>query len=152
MRQRHRKALLYFAFFLAAFLVEGCASPGTEFEMNRAFRWPEAQGKLAVQEEKNGNTIVRLSVSNAPLVEDFRESAKIYVVWAQEPGGGRAFNLGALNVETGGKGTIESLTPLSAFDIYLTAEGEAEARMPSGNRLLWASVAKKQIERRGGVP
>ena len=128
---------------LAAAMAGGCASTASEFSMNRADNVQKANAQLELREESNGNTEVAVEVSNLPPAGEFRENATVYVVWVQEPGGGMAHNLGALAVGHGGRGGMESLTPLRKFDIYITAETVAEARAPSGNRALWASVAQE---------
>ena len=128
---------------LAACLAGGCASMASELTMNRAERVQQADAQLELREESNGNTEVAVEVSNLPPAGEFRENATVYVVWVQEPGGGLAHNLGALAVGRSGRGGMESLTPLRKFDIYITAETVAEARAPSGNRALWASVAQE---------
>lgn len=130
-------------FFVIGATAGGCAGSVSEFRMNRADNVIDADGELAVREEKNGNTEVLVEVENLPPASKFRQNASTYVVWAQEPGGGMAFNLGALGVGNNGRGEMESLTPMKKFDIYITAEAMAEARAPSGDRALWASVARK---------
>lgn len=128
---------------MAAALLAGCASKASELSMNRADLVPGADAQLELREERNGNTEVAVEVSNLPPAGEFRENATVYVVWVQEPGGGMAHNLGALSVGRSGRAVMESLTPLRKFDIYITAETVAEARTPSGNRALWASVAQE---------
>ena len=128
--------------FLAVLLAAGCTSQGSQFPMNRADTVAAAGAELEVREERNGNTQVAVAVENLPPPGKFRESATTYVVWAQEPGGGYAHNLGALGVGQNGRGAMESLTPMKSFDIYITAEALPEAKAPSGTRALWASVAQ----------
>jgi hypothetical protein len=121
----------------------GCAGSRSEFQLNRAEPVLGAEAELELSEEANGNTEVGLEVRNLRPASELRENAKTYVVWAQDPLGGEAFNLGALDVGSSGRGELESLTPLKKFDLFVTAEPTAAAVRPSGERAMWASVAQQ---------
>jgi hypothetical protein len=64
-----------------------------------------------------------------------------YVAWTT-PVGGEAVNVGRIRVE-GGKGKIETLTPLRKFTVMITEEENGEARKP-GPRVVFQS--EKDIE------
>jgi len=52
-----------------------------------------------------------------------------YVVWTTPAPGGEPVNVGQIRVE-GGKGKIETLTPLRKFTVMITEEENGEARKP----------------------
>jgi hypothetical protein len=79
------------------------------------------------------NNILTVSLSG---VKDGR-----YVAWTT-PAGGDPVNVGQIRVE-GGKGKIETLTPLRKFTVMITEEENGEARKP-GPRVVFQS--DKEIE------
>jgi hypothetical protein len=83
------------------------------------------------------NNLLTVSLSG---VKDGR-----YVAWTTPPGGdpvGDPINVGQIRVE-GGKGKIETLTPLRKFTVMITEEENGEARKPSA-RVVFQS--EKEIE------
>jgi hypothetical protein len=79
------------------------------------------------------NNLLTVSLSG---VKDGR-----YVAWTT-PANGDPVNVGQIRVE-GGKGKIETLTPLRKFTVMITEEENGEARKPSA-RVVFQS--EKEIE------
>jgi hypothetical protein len=67
------------------------------------------------------NNLLTVSLSG---VKDSR-----YVVWTTPAPGGEPVNVGQIRVE-GGRGRIETLTPLRKFTVIITQEENGEARKP----------------------
>jgi hypothetical protein len=60
-------------------------------------------------------------------------------VWLR-PSAGLPQNVGVLKLNDKSKGELEAKTPFKTFDVMVTAEQNATATVPSGERVLTASV------------
>jgi hypothetical protein len=100
---------------------------------------PAAQGEVKVSPQKDGNTKLKVEVQHLAPPTAVNEYASTYVVWLR-PSAGLPQNVGVLKVNDKNKGELEAKTPFKTFDVMVTAEQNATATVPSGDRVLTASV------------
>ena len=100
---------------------------------------PAARGQVDIGRDKNGNTKVELQVEHLAAPENLTPPRTAYVVWFQERGS-EPLNQGALRPNKSLKATFKSITPLKSFDVFVTAEADANTKAPSGAEILRASV------------
>ena len=98
---------------------------------------PAAEGKVKFGNGDNGNTTIYLSVKYLADPQKLQPPASTYVAWVSESKGSPAQNIGALKVDNHHKGTLKTLTPLRAFQLFVTAEASSQVQAPTGSRLLW---------------
>ena len=97
-----------------------------------------AEGKLKVKKGDNGNTMVKLNLEHLAEPEDVAPGTSTYVVWIEGPG--TVQNVGALKVGDEKEASLETVTPLEDFNIFITAESSATAAAPTGQRYIFARV------------
>jgi hypothetical protein len=100
---------------------------------------PAARGQVDIGRDKNGNTKVEVQVEHLAAPENLTPPRTAYVVWFQERGS-EPLNQGALKPNKSLKATFKSITPLKSFDVFVTAEADANTKAPSGAEILRASV------------
>lgn len=125
---------------MAAF---SCAGP-RELRLTTSPDIPAAQGTAMIGTTDNGNTKIDLTVEHLASPERVAPGTTVYIVWvrANEPGA-QPQSLGALTVDANLKGSISAVTPLRAFDLYITAEPSQMSTAPTGKTLLSTTVAMK---------
>ncbi len=132
MRLKKWHGLLVVVVSLAVF---GCAA-GT-MQMGSNSEIPGAAGAAKLHRTKNGNTQITLSVKHLAPPDKVTTGTSVYVVWVQGlESGAQAQNMGALRVNDNLTGTMEAVTPLHGFELFLTAEAAQTVTYPSGNHLL----------------
>jgi hypothetical protein len=99
---------------------------------------PAAEGKIKVKKGDNGNTALSLKVEHLAEPRDVAPGATTYVVWIQGPG--TVQNVGALQVGNAKEASLETVTALEDFTVFVTAEPVATAAVPTGERYLIATV------------
>lgn len=105
---------------------------------------PAVQSKVKVGTTDNGNTSIQLEVEHLASPDRVSPEATVYVVWARgNETGAYPVNLGALTVDGNLKGSLVTVTPLRAFDLYVTAEPSQASTTPTGKTLLRTTVAMK---------
>ncbi len=116
--------------FLLAFLSAATAGCSKDIRL-RALPALAGSGHASVRVvlTYDRNNLLTASMSGVP---DGR-----YVVWTTPAAGGEPVNVGQIRIE-GGKGKIETLTPLRKFTVMITAEENGEVRKP-GPRLVFQS-------------
>jgi len=119
---------------VGALALGGCGHMGRGSEqtwtMNTAESIPAAVGKVKVAEEKDGNTKVKVEVEHLAAADSVNEKASTYVVWLK-PDSGTAQNVGALTVDKDRKGKLETKTAFKDFQVFVTAEADANVTSPS---------------------
>lgn len=125
----------------AATMLAGC-SRATVAPMAHSDQFPAAVGEVKVDQEKNGNSAVKVEVKHLAPTTELKNDTQTYVVWAQDPNGGSPANLGALRVNENREGTLQATTPLKQFDLFITAEPQATVTAPTGVRALWVNVVQ----------
>jgi hypothetical protein len=98
---------------------------------------PAAQGKVKFDKTNDGNVSINLSVKYLADPQKLQPPAAIYVVWVSADKDSPAQNVGALKVDKDREGTLKSVTPLHAFQLFVTAEANGQTQTPTGTRLLW---------------
>lgn len=109
--------------------------------MNRSSSVPAAEARLKVDREGQNMREVELKVRHLAPPERVSPQASHYVVWLQPtiPQADPA-NLGVLGVGSDQEGELQATTPYKSFQIFVTAEQDAQSTVPSGERVLWATV------------
>ena len=98
---------------------------------------PAAQGKVKFHKTDDGNVAVNLSVKYLADPQKLQPPAAIYVVWVSSDKDSPAQNIGALKVDNDREGKLKTVTPLRAFQLFVTAEANGQVQAPAGKKLLW---------------
>ncbi len=116
--------------------VSACAS-SSQMKVAGGVETPAAQGEVKLGTTDNGNTSVQFMVKHLAPPVRMSPGATVYLVWVRplEPGSS-ATSLGAMQLNDNLEGSIDAVTPLRAFDIFVTAEAMQTATWPSGKELL----------------
>ncbi len=119
------------------FSTVGCAN---KVNMDRSAAVPAAEAQLKVKKNDNGRDI-KVAVEHLAPVERVSPESSHYVVWLQ-PTQGQAMpaNMGVLDVGDNQKAVLETTTPFESFEVFVTAEKDAQVTAPRGQRVLWATV------------
>jgi hypothetical protein len=120
---------------IAAFAQTGIFQHATN--MNVSPDIPAAQGKVKFSKTNDGNIAINLSVKYMADPQKLQPPAAVYVVWVSKDKDSTAQNIGALKVEKDREGDLKSVTPLHAFQLFITAEANGQVQEPTGTRLLW---------------
>lgn len=102
---------------------------------------PAAEGFVTAAPAENGNTRLTVRVKHLAFPERISPGAKVYVVWVQS-GGGPPQNVGALTVNQDLSGRLETVTPLVAFQVFVSAEPFPTTTVPQGPRILTGTVGQ----------
>jgi len=130
---------------VAAFAVAvvGCASGTGTVRMTTNGDIPAAQGTAKASPASNGNTALEVDVKHLAPPGRVVSGATTYVVWVHgKDGEGAAQNVGALRVDGELRGTLNTVTPLRTFELFITAEPSSTISAPTGKQLLSASVQR----------
>jgi len=87
------------------------------------------------------NNTLEVNLSNVQAPETFGPQYTRYVVWT-EVSGAAPVNVGQIRVE-GGKGKLQTLTPLRRFGILITLEEKGDVRQPGALAVFRSS---KEVE------
>src|SRR5579872_2512423 len=132
------------ALALAAALLSGCSTFGEKktTELKVSPQLPSTEGAVDTRKTKNSNYKLSLSIHCMPKPQRLTPPAQTYVVWTRNTTtpNAPAQNIGALQATKKMTATLDTITPLDQFDLWITTEANAEVVTPSGSRLLWASV------------
>jgi hypothetical protein len=122
----------------------GARQPREPFRFDASAITPAAMGEVATSAGPNGNTKLTVDVKHLAPPDRVSPGARVYVVWATELGTGAvANNLGALRVDAGLNGRLESLTPLRSFDLDITAEETPTVATPSAVSVLSVRITPR---------
>jgi hypothetical protein len=102
---------------------------------------PSAKGVIHVSRDRNNNTKVVMDVQYLAPPSALTPSEVAYVVWTQANGHSPE-NKGVLQIGNNRSGNIAIVTPYKRFAIFVTAEASPQAREPSGERVLSASISQ----------
>ena len=113
---------------LLAFL-SACGGTG-EYAVVGTDRVPSAEGLLQVERIEGGNTLLTVSLRGLPPPRRLEGAPSAYVVWIGEPGNAPRL-AGRLEYdEEVRSGRMMATTPLTRFEVTITAEPDAEASAP----------------------
>ena len=132
----------YFMWIGLALIIgaSSCAST-SQMKVAGGAESPAAQGEVKLGTTDNGNTSVQFMVKHLAPPDRMNPGATVYLVWVRplEPGSS-ATSLGAMQLNDNLEGEINAVTPLRAFDIFVTAEAMQTATWPTGKELLTQRV------------
>lgn len=134
---RHMKLLPLLA------LLAGCAQ--NTWALQGSPTNPAAEGEVKATDGDNGNTRLELHVKHLTQPAKIAPGTTAYVVWVEPLEGDRhPNNVGALKVDDNLEGQLETVTPLRAFNVYVTPEATATVGSPSGTRVLSQTVNRNK--------
>ncbi len=110
-----------------------------KFPMTAAPIVPGARGDVEASKDKNGNTKLKLTVEHLAGPNELTPAKNVYVVWFQERGG-TAENQGRLKVDKHLKASFATSTPLTTFDLFVTAEQDASSKSPGETEVLRTTI------------
>jgi len=100
---------------------------------------PAARGKVDVGKDRNKNTEVKLSAEHLAPPDNLTPPKETYVVWIQEKGSDPE-NRGQLKVNKKLQAKFETVTPRTSFDIFVTAEADANVKAPGGPEVMRTTI------------
>lgn len=107
-------------------------------------RIPAATGTVETKTGPNGNVRLKVMVEHLAPPSRLRTGATTYVVWAQLAAQGAVpQNLGALHVTNNLSGSLETLTAMPAFSIFLSPEESPLVQSPTGEPLMMTPVSRR---------
>lgn len=127
--------------FLLAATLAGC-SHATQLRPDP--RIPAARGVVEAKTGPNGNVKLKVMVEHLAPPSRLRPGATTYVVWAKLGAeGARPQNLGALRVNDNLSGSLETVTPLPAFSIFLSPEESPLVQLPTAEPLMMTPINRR---------
>ena len=126
---------------LAAVLLFATIAEAREYKLINDPTMPAAAGKVDVNKDRNGNYRIKLEVHRLAKPTGLTPPKQSYVVWVQR-NDGEPQALGELRVNDNLEGTLETTLPRvgDRFDVYITAEDNPSARVPSEPQLLHTTI------------
>ena len=98
-----------------------------------------ATAQLQVAKEKDGNSQLEVKANGLAKPGRLTPAAKTYVVWVQQEGS-QPKSQGELKVGNNHKGDLKTATTLHTFNVFVTAETDAQTKLPSEQVVLRATV------------
>jgi hypothetical protein len=109
------------------------------YHMTSSKTVPAAAGEVYVAKEKNGNIRVDVKVKHLAKPGNLTPPANTYVVWVQQEGS-QPQSQGELKVGDDLNGELKTTTPLTNFNVFITAEADSQTKTPSDQVVLQATV------------
>jgi len=100
---------------------------------------PAAQAKVDIDKDRNGNFKLKLEARHLANPANLSPAAIGYVVWIQARDKAPE-NQGMLKVNKDLNGKFETTTHYEAFDVFVTAENNANVSSPGGTEVLRGTV------------
>lgn len=98
---------------------------------------PAASGTMGVSHDTSGTTYINLQVKHLANPDGLHPAKAAYVVWVQ-PTGQPPQNHGVLQVNDKQEATYSTTTKDRNFEVFVTAEDNANISQPTGPQLLSA--------------
>jgi len=124
---------------VGAVLVVATVGWAKTYHMTSMTTVPGAAGEVNVAKEKNGNIEVEVNVTHLAKPGMLTPAASSYVVWLQQEGSDPQ-SQGQLKIGDDLKGELKSTTTLNNFKVIITAETDSQAKFPSEQVVLRATV------------
>jgi hypothetical protein len=106
-------------------------------------RVPAATGKVHLSAGPNGNTRIQLVMHHLAPPSKACPGASIYVVWAKVwYEGAVPQNLGELRVDKDLSASLDTVTPLRTFDLFLSCEVMPAVQRPTGPPLMLTPLSR----------
>ncbi|MGB7435953.1 MAG: hypothetical protein WBR26_03170 [Candidatus Acidiferrum sp.] len=125
---------------LAMILLWPFGGGGTKVQMMAGTVTPGAQGTIIVHNGTNNNARLELKVKALANPNALTPAENVYVVWVQPPDQ-PAQNQGQLKVNKNEEGALSFETSYQRFEVFITAEQNAQVQTPQGPQVLSADVA-----------
>lgn len=122
-----------------AVLVVATVGWAKTYHMTSMTTVPGAAGEVNVAKEKNGNIEVEVNVTHLAKPGMLTPAASSYIVWLQQEGSDPQ-SQGQLKIGDDLKGELKSTTTLNNFKVIITAETDSQAKFPSEQVVLRATV------------
>ena len=107
-------------------------------------RVPGAMGTVDTMDGGNGNTHVTVRVKHVAAPQKLNSGATTYVVWVRPvAANGKVQSLGALKVDADESGSLDAVTALDSFEVFITPEASTAVQTPTGERILTGRVDVK---------
>jgi hypothetical protein len=135
----NRKIFYFPVLVCAAVLALAPATYAKNYPMTASDIATGATAQLQVAKEKSGSSQLEVKANGLAKPGRLTPAAKTYVVWVQQEGS-QAKSQGELKVGNNHKGDLKSATTLHTFDVFVTAETDAHATVPSEQVVLRATV------------
>jgi hypothetical protein len=114
-----------------------------DVQLNNTGIAPAATGTIHTDNDRNGNTEVKLSVEHIAAPQALSPARQYYVVWL-EPRGQQPELVGRLRVNRDDMAaSIETLTPYDNFQVFITAENSDVPATPSNTVVLRGTVQRR---------
>ncbi len=101
---------------------------------------PPTQGVVQVSTRDDQSRSFELRVDHLPPPDATTPGALTYVVWVKPYGTVPPANMGTLETDGHGSGRFLGITPLAAFELFVTAEPDPHVQRPSGQFILRTRV------------
>jgi len=124
---------------VGAVLVVATVGWAKTYHMTSMTTVPGAAGEVNVAKEKNGNIEIDVNVMHLAKPGMLTPAATSYVVWLQQEGSDPQ-SQGQLKIGDDLKGELKSTTTLNNFKVIITAEIDSQAKFPSEQVVLRATV------------
>lgn len=125
-------------------LISSCGTETTVLRLQNSPSVPAAQGTVEVSEGDQGQTQLDIRVNYLAKPGQVTPGARVYVVWVRPvsaTGLVAAQNVGAFDVDDDLQGEMKTETPLRYFNVFITAEPNADVTVPTGNEVLSTQVS-----------
>jgi hypothetical protein len=126
-------------FFLLAVISLALLAVADEVKLKPGALNPAADGRLNIEHDRNGNTVLTLEVKHLAKPTSLSPPKTAYVVWLQAEGKDPE-PVGVLEVNNDLEGKLKATTPYKRFDLFVTAEDNPRIERPSGPEVLRGSV------------
>jgi hypothetical protein len=105
---------------------------------------PGSDAKITADvDESHATTALEIEATNLTPADRLIPDGKDYVVWTRKDDQSQWSRVGALALEDGGRtGKGKYTTPMTAFDLIITAEKDPNAASPSGKTIFEKRVQK----------
>jgi hypothetical protein len=116
-----------------------CLAAASDFPLTADPSIPAATGKVHLRKDKNGNLKFKIEVYHLAKPDALTPSRQSYVVWTQVRGQDPE-NRGVLKVNDKLEGNFEETVSNEKFEIFITAENNSRAEVPSEPKLLTGTM------------
>lgn len=114
---------------------------GHKVQMMAGTATPGAQATITVKTGANGNTALDIKAQNLAAPDSLTPAENAYVVWI-EPPDQAAQNEGQLRTNQKEQAELHTESAYKRFQVFITAEQNAQVQTPSGPKILSADISK----------
>jgi hypothetical protein len=103
---------------------------------------PSTEAKVFARKTRNDNTSIEIRVKHLAPPDRLTPPGGTYVVWCKPTEEADPQNLGGLTVDRNENGGLFTITAFKNFELFITTEASTQVLEPSGEPLMWATVAR----------